>query len=218
MTGRHGRTGERGRRREAAPRRRVDELGRGLPPCLRGHGPPRDPPHALSPPDPPRAGVFGRLGPTPARRKASPACRPASLADARSVALAPGRVPTARSTRHARRSVSPLRPGALGRCRDTLVALTTAPILDPAGDLPVDWRYVRPLTWSPPAAPGTVAPRQAARVRDPRIDGLSRFAPAGGHRTRPRADRRGGLHRRPDGPAVLEQLASNVTAANLPSS
>jgi UDP:flavonoid glycosyltransferase YjiC (YdhE family) len=55
----------------------------------------------------------------------------------------------------------PARPEDLGGCRDTAVALTTAPCIDPAAGLPPKWRYIGPVVWSAakgdgelPALPG----------------------------------------------------------------
>ena len=42
----------------------------------------------------------------------------------------------------------PTRPGAVGGCRDTAIALTTTPFIDPAVGLPESWRYVGPVVWS----------------------------------------------------------------------
>jgi UDP:flavonoid glycosyltransferase YjiC (YdhE family) len=40
--------------------------------------------------------------------------------------------------------------GSYGRCRDTVVAITSTPLLDPARGLPPHWRYVGPVPWSFP--------------------------------------------------------------------
>lgn len=42
----------------------------------------------------------------------------------------------------------PARPEDVGGCRDTAVALTTAPCIDPAVGLPAGWRYIGPVVWS----------------------------------------------------------------------
>jgi UDP:flavonoid glycosyltransferase YjiC (YdhE family) len=59
-----------------------------------------------------------------------------------------------------------LRPGAggsVGGCNDTAVAVTTAPFLDPAGELPPNWRYVGPVTWSAPLDGSQDPPRRGDR-------------------------------------------------------
>jgi UDP:flavonoid glycosyltransferase YjiC (YdhE family) len=55
---------------------------------------------------------------------------------------------------------------AWGNCRDTVVALTTTPFLDPALGLPPHWRYIGPITWSVPvdAAPPRRGNRPLAYV------------------------------------------------------
>jgi len=47
--------------------------------------------------------------------------------------------------------------------RDSIVALTTAPFLDPARGLPGHWRYVGPLAWSAPAEDGEPPPADEGR-------------------------------------------------------
>jgi len=47
-------------------------------------------------------------------------------------------------------------PEAISGCRDSLVAISTAPFLIPARGLPATWRYVGPISWSPPAPPPEV--------------------------------------------------------------
>ena len=42
----------------------------------------------------------------------------------------------------------PARPGDVAGVRDTVVALTTTPFIDPAAGLPPIWRYVGPVVWS----------------------------------------------------------------------
>ena len=54
----------------------------------------------------------------------------------------------------------PAGPDAIGGCQDSLVALTTAPFLDPASGLPEHWRYAGPVTWS---AGGELPDRGARR-------------------------------------------------------
>ena len=49
--------------------------------------------------------------------------------------------------------LSPTGPADIAGVRDTLVAITSAPFVDPAVGLPEHWRYVGPLTWSAPAEP-----------------------------------------------------------------
>jgi MGT family glycosyltransferase len=46
------------------------------------------------------------------------------------------------------------RPEDVAGCRDSAVALTTAPCIDPAVRLPADWRYIGPVVWSPAKASG----------------------------------------------------------------
>lgn len=40
---------------------------------------------------------------------------------------------------------------AIGGCPDSIVAISTAPFIVPAKGLPPHWRYVGPISWSPPA-------------------------------------------------------------------
>jgi UDP:flavonoid glycosyltransferase YjiC (YdhE family) len=42
----------------------------------------------------------------------------------------------------------PTGPGDFGAARDTLVAITSAPFVDPAAGLPEHWRHVGPVAWS----------------------------------------------------------------------
>jgi UDP:flavonoid glycosyltransferase YjiC (YdhE family) len=59
-----------------------------------------------------------------------------------------GRPPAAVAQARAELSLPPARPEDLGGCRDTAVALTTAPCIDPAVGLPARWRYIGPVVWS----------------------------------------------------------------------
>ncbi len=56
----------------------------------------------------------------------------------------------------------PTGPGDFSGARDTIVAITSAPFIDPADGLPAHWRYVGPLAWSAPDA----APRAPAGRRE----------------------------------------------------
>jgi UDP:flavonoid glycosyltransferase YjiC (YdhE family) len=51
----------------------------------------------------------------------------------------------------------------VGGARDSIVALTTTPFLDPARGLPEHWRYVGPLSWSAPAEVGGLFPGRRER-------------------------------------------------------
>jgi UDP:flavonoid glycosyltransferase YjiC (YdhE family) len=53
--------------------------------------------------------------------------------------------------------------GSVGGCHDTAVAVTTTPFLDPAGELPPNWRYVGPVTWSAPSEGTEELPRRGDR-------------------------------------------------------
>jgi UDP:flavonoid glycosyltransferase YjiC (YdhE family) len=50
-----------------------------------------------------------------------------------------------------------------GAARDTLVAITSAPFVDPAEGLPAHWRHVGPLAWSAPASDKDAQPRHGDR-------------------------------------------------------
>jgi MGT family glycosyltransferase len=54
-------------------------------------------------------------------------------------------------------------PEAFVGARDTVVAITSAPFLDPADRLPPNWRYVGPLAWSAPARDAEAPPRRGER-------------------------------------------------------
>src|SRR5215217_7938833 len=54
-------------------------------------------------------------------------------------------------------------PEAFVGARDSIVAITTAPFLDPGRGLPLNWRYVGPIAWSPPAPPGVALPERGER-------------------------------------------------------
>lgn len=66
-----------------------------------------------------------------------------------------GDPPTLRVVEAVRRELDlpPAGPESFAGARDSVVAITTAPFLDPADGLPGHWRYIGPLAWSPiPAA------------------------------------------------------------------
>ncbi len=44
--------------------------------------------------------------------------------------------------------LAPPGAGSHGHCQDSMVAITSTPMLDPARGLPSQWRYVGPVTWS----------------------------------------------------------------------
>jgi MGT family glycosyltransferase len=57
----------------------------------------------------------------------------------------------------------PARREDAGGCRDTIVALTTTPFIDPAADLPAQWRYVGPVVWSASGKAGELPVRRGGR-------------------------------------------------------
>lgn len=54
-------------------------------------------------------------------------------------------------------------PGTIAGVRDSSVALTTTPFLDPARDLPAHWRYAGPVLWSSPHVDGLPVPARGQR-------------------------------------------------------
>jgi UDP:flavonoid glycosyltransferase YjiC (YdhE family) len=63
-----------------------------------------------------------------------------------------------------RRGLPPRDPGTALIGGSDLVALTTAPFLDPARELPAHWRYVGPLDYGTGGAPGEPTAREGPRV------------------------------------------------------
>jgi len=82
----------------------------------------------------------------------------------RSIRLA-GRSSTPRVVAQVRAQLGlpPAGPEATVGNRDSIVALTTAPFLDPARDLPAHWRYVGPVLWSASPVDGAAVPARGER-------------------------------------------------------
>lgn len=65
-----------------------------------------------------------------------------------------GKRPDVVAQARAELGLPPARPEDVAGCRDSVVALTTAPFIDPAAGLPAKWRYIGPVVWSPANASG----------------------------------------------------------------
>ena len=106
-----------------------------------------------------RATVWGdRLRDARRPRRAARVLR----ARARRRSKAAGTVPVVEAVRR-ELGLPPAGPGTYAGARDTMVAITSAPLVDPADRLPSHWRYVGPLAWSPQARPREEAPSRGER-------------------------------------------------------
>ncbi len=114
--------------------------------------------------------------------------------------------------------LAPTGPDVFAGARDSIVALTTTPFLDPGAGLPDHWRYVGPLAWSAAPAAGPEARKRAGRplvyvsqgsTGDPRL--LRRAVADLARRQLDVVVTTGGLC----DPSELAALGSNVMAADL---